>query len=81
MMQEFSWQVRERMREREVGDGRWREKGRERGPEKEREAQRKFFFNPITTLEAMRVLGGKATPLFYRKTQFEINIHGFKIIH
>ena len=34
MMQEFSWQVRERMREREVGEGRWREKGRERGPEK-----------------------------------------------
>ena len=74
MMQEFSWQVRERMREREVGEGRWREKGRERGPEK-------VFFNPITALEAMRVLGGKATPLFYRKTQFEINIHGFKIIH
>ena len=54
---------------------------RERKKEREPERPRERFFNPITTLEAMRVLGEKATPLFYRITQFEINTHGLKIIH
>ena len=47
MRQGFSWQVRERMRERGAGEGRWkgegrwREKGRKR--ERAREAQREVF--------------------------------------
>ena len=69
----------ERKNERKGSRGREMERERK----KERESQRgpERFFNPITTLEAMRVLGEKATPLFYRITQFEINIYGFKIIH
>ena len=41
MMQGFSWQVRERMRERGAGEGRWREKGRKR--KRAREVQRGVF--------------------------------------
>lgn len=77
-MQDFGWEVREKMREREGGG--WR-KGDREGKEERANTWRGLFSILSPPWKPCLCWMKKTSPLFYRITQFEINIHGFEIIH